>query len=95
MHVITRRRLHEFGAKHPTAKEPLGRWYRIVKQSDFKSFSDLRKTFPGADKIGKLTVFNLGGNKYRLIVAIHYNRKIIYIRAIVTHKEYDKNKWKE
>ena len=95
MHVITRRRLLEFSKIHSGAQEPLDRWYRIVKQTTFESFSDLRKTFPGVDQVGPLTVFNIGGNKYRLIVAIHYNRKIIYIRDILTHREYDKGKWKE
>jgi mRNA interferase HigB len=55
----------------------------------------LREVFSSADKVGKLTVFNIGGNKARLITAIHYNRKIIYIRAILTHQEYDEGKWKE
>ena len=51
--------------------------------------------FPNADQVGKLTVFNIGGNKARLIAAIHYNRRKIYIRAVLTHQEYDQNKWKE
>lgn len=95
MRVITRRRLLEFTEKHPDANEPLDRWYRIMKSSAFESFSALRKSFPSADKVNKLTVFNIGGNKYRLIVAIHYDRKIVYIREILTHQEYDKGRWKE
>jgi len=51
--------------------------------------------FPLADQVGKLTVFNIGGNKVRLIAAIHYNRQKIYIRAVLTHSEYDEGKWKE
>jgi mRNA interferase HigB len=51
--------------------------------------------FPSADQVGKLTVFNIGGNKVRLMAAIHYNRKKIYIRAVLTHSEYDQGKWKE
>ncbi len=62
---------------------------------DFKSFADLRNTFGSADQVGNLTVFNIGGNKLRLIAAIHYNRRIIYIRAVLTHQEYDEGKWKE
>ena len=95
MHVITRKRLLEFCKKHPDAAEPLDRWYRIVKHSNFESFMDLRKTFPQADQVGRLTVFNVGGNKYRLIAYIVYNRKRIYIRDVLTHPEYDKSKWKE
>lgn len=93
--MITRKRLLEFCKKHPDAAEPLDRWYRIVKHSNFESFMDLRKTFPQADQVGRLTVFNVGGNKYRLIAYIVYNRKRIYIRDVLTHPEYDKSKWKE
>lgn len=95
MRIITRKRLLEFSEIHPEAEEPLDRWYRIVKLHDFESFSELKHVFPSADKVGNLTVFNIGGNKYRLIVAVHYNRKIVYIRAILTHREYDKGKWKD
>jgi mRNA interferase HigB len=54
-----------------------------------------RETFPAADQVGKLTVFNIGGNKVRLIAAIHYNRRKIYIRAVLTHAEYDEQRWGE
>ncbi|MBL1212258.1 MAG: type II toxin-antitoxin system HigB family toxin [Ignavibacteriae bacterium] len=95
MHIISRKRLLEFSKKHPDSQEPLDRWYRIVKQSNYSSFSELRKTFPKADQVGKFTVFNIGGNKYRLIAYIVYHAKRIYIRHILSHKEYDKGKWKE
>ena len=95
MHIITRKRLLEFGEKYGEAKLPIDRWYRIVKRTDFGSFSDLRETFPSADQIGKLTAFNIGGNKFRLITFIVYSKKRIYIRDILTHKEYNKSKWKE
>lgn len=95
MHVITRKRLPAFSEKYSDADEPLERWYRIVKHTDFESFTDLRKTFPQADQVGRLTVFNIAGNKYRLIAYIVYGRKRIYIRDILTHAEYDKGKWKE
>lgn len=66
-----------------------------MKREDFNSIAEVRQIFPTADKVGKLTVFNIGGNKFRLIVAIHYNRNKVYIRAILTHREYDKCNWKE
>lgn len=95
MHIITRKRLRDFGKIHPDSEEPLDRWYRIVKQSNYNSFAELRKTFPKADQVGKFTVFDIGGNKYRLIAYIVYSAKRIYIRHILTHPEYDKGKWKE
>jgi mRNA interferase HigB len=95
MHVITRKRLNEFAEKFPEIKNALADWYRLMKQNDFDSIAEIRQIFSGADKVGKLTVFNIGGNKVRLVAAIHYNRKKIYIRAVLTHKEYDEGKWKE
>lgn len=95
MHIITRKRLLEFSKKHPDSIESLDRWYRIVKQSNYNSFAELRKTFPKADQVGKITVFDIGGYKYRLIAYIVYPAKRIYIRHILTHPEYDKGKWKE
>jgi mRNA interferase HigB len=95
MHIITRKRLNEFAEEHPDAQSALQHWYKQAKSKDFKSFVELRKTFPSADHVGRLTVFNIGGNKARLIAAIHYNRHIIYIRAVLTHREYDEGTWKE
>lgn len=95
MHVITRKRLNEFAKLHPDVKNALAQWYKLIKQNEFASFIELRELFPSADQIGKLTVFNIGGNKVRLIVAIHYNRKKVYIRAVLTHAEYDEKRWKE
>ena len=95
MHIITRKRLNEFAQKYPENKSALLQWYQLMKQGGFNSIAELRKVFPSADKVGKLTVFNIGGNKIRLIAAIHYNRKKVYIRAVLLHPEYDKSKWKE
>ncbi|HEX4140283.1 MAG TPA: type II toxin-antitoxin system HigB family toxin [Candidatus Methylacidiphilales bacterium] len=94
MHVITRKRLNEFVDEHPDAETPLANWYRLTKKNRFRNFTELRALFPAADQVGNKTVFNIGGNKYRLIAAIHYNRNRIYIRAILTHREYDKGNWK-
>ncbi len=95
MHIITRKRLNDFVEKFPETKNALADWYRLMKRNDFDSIAEIREIFPSADKVGKLTVFNIGGNKIRLVAAIHYNRKKIYIRACLTHKEYDEGKWKE
>ena len=78
MHVITRNRLNEFAEKHPDTKSSLARWYGIMRKSRVLNFAQLRETFPGADQVEKFTVFNIGGNKVRLIAALHYNRNKIY-----------------
>lgn len=95
MHIITRKRLNDFVAEHREMYTALERWYRLVKKGSFASFEDLRSVFPTVDKVGKLTVFDIGGNKVRVIAAIHYNRRKIYIREVLTHVEYDKDKWKK
>ena len=65
-----------------------------MKDHHFGNFADLKALFPSADQVANKTVFNIGGNKYRLIAALHYNRGRIYIRAILTHREYDKGNCK-
>ena len=95
MHIITRKRLNEFAAQHPDSRTALEHWYRLVKTGTFGSFAELRQVFASADQVGKLTVFNIGGNKVRLIAAIHYNRRRVYIRAVLTHEEYSQGTWKE
>ena len=95
MHIITRKRLNEFAAMFPETTTALAHWYSLAKLNDFLNFAELKAIFPSADQVGKLTVFNIGGNKVRLIAAIHYNRRKVYIRAVLTHAEYDAGKWKE
>jgi len=95
MHIITRKRLNEFAEKHPDAKSSLQHWYKQMKSGRPRSFVELRAIFPAADQVGNLTVFNIGGGKARLIAAIHYNRQKVYIRAVLTHDEYDRGKRKE
>jgi len=87
--------LREFAARHREAAEPLSIWYAIMSKTDFASFAELRRVFGSVDKVGKFTVFDIGGNKFRLIAAVHYNRKKVYIRHVFTHAEYDRDKWKE
>ena len=84
----------EFARIHPDARAPLNAWFSIVRKTDYTSFADLRMTFPSADQVNRFTVFNIGGNKFRLIAAIHYNRKKIYIRHVLTHDEYDRGAWR-
>jgi mRNA interferase HigB len=95
MHVITRKRLNEFAEKYPESKAALTHWYIAVKKGNFSNFAELRAVFSSADRVGKLTVFNIGGNRVRLIASIHYNRKKVYVRAVLTHAEYDEDNWKE
>ena len=95
MHVITRKRILEFSHSHPESRGALEAWFSIVVKTRFASFTNLRRTFPSADWVDGNVVFNIGGNNYRLIAAIHFNRGKLYIRHILTHAEYDKGGWKQ
>ena len=90
MHVISRKALRSFWEQHPDSESALSRWFKIMSQSEFGDFNALRATFPSADKVGALVVFNIGGNKYRLVASIHFNRGKVYIRHVLTHREYDR-----
>ncbi len=91
MHVISRKSLRQFWEKYPDSETALIRWFKLINLASFQNFDELRSIFPGADLVDDLIVFNIGGNKYRLIASIHFNRQKIYIRHVLTHSEYDKN----
>ena len=95
MHIITRRRITEAKALYPHCLSALAGWLKIMENNEFKNFAELKKVFNSIDKVGDLFVFNIGGNKLRIIASIHFNRQKVYIRHILTHQEYDKSKWKE
>ena len=95
MHIISRKILRAFWQKYPDSQSALTRWFKIVQKTDFANFADLRVAFPSADQVENLIVFNIGGNKYRLIASIHFNRHKVYIRHVMTHKEYDRGNWKK
>jgi mRNA interferase HigB len=94
MHVIAKPILIEFWRQHSDAERPLIAWYRIMKSSTFTDFNDLRTTFASADYVDGLTVFDIGGNKYRLIASVHYDRHKVYVRAVLRHEAYDLGRWK-
>jgi len=100
MRIVAPPRLREFARVHPDAAEPLEKWYRSARQAKWQSLQEARRVFPHADAVtvasGKTaTVFNIRGNKYRLITAIHYNRQRVYVLGFLTHAEYSKDKWKD
>jgi mRNA interferase HigB len=80
--------------KHEIAKQPLDDWYRIAKRANWNNLAEVRTVYPHADLVGSCIVFNVGGNKYRLIAKLDFQRRVLYIRFILTHKEYDEGGWK-
>lgn len=92
MIVIALRTIKTFGENHPLAVSPLNEWYRKTKLADWNSFNELQQTFGACDFIGNdRYVFNIGGNNFRLIAMIHFKNRTLYIRAILTHVQYDEH----
>ena len=95
MHIITKKRIIEAKRRHYDCATALDGWFKVVEANNFTNFAHLKKTFKSVDKVGDLYVFDIGGNKLRLIASIHFNRQKLYIRHILTHKEYDAGKWRK
>lgn len=95
MHVISERKLREFWDIHPDAETPLSAWHREAEHAEWSKFADVRERYPSASQVGKFTVFNIGGNKFRLIVVVHFNRGKLYVRHVLTHEEYSRGKWRD
>jgi mRNA interferase HigB len=92
MHVISKRTLTDFGElpNRQDAREPLDAWYREAKRAKWNSFGDVKRTYASASVVANdRVVFNIHGNKYRLIVALNYAAGIVYIKFIGTHAQYD------
>jgi mRNA interferase HigB len=100
MRVITRKRLREFAQRYPDAAESLRKWEHVFREAEWESLQEVRRVYPHADAVtvtsgNTVTVFNVRGNKYRLITAIHYNWQRVYILRLLTHAEYSKGFWKD
>ena len=94
MRVISVTRLKEFWVKHPKAETPLATWYQVVRHAAWKTTAKMLQTWPSADIVERSTVFNIGGNEYRLIARVEYRRHEVYIRTVLTHAQYSKEDWK-
>jgi mRNA interferase HigB len=98
--VISLKPLKEFWNRHPDAELPLRKWFKTVTAASWTSLKDVRATYAHADGIGSgaghtLTVFNIGGNKYRLIARIRYDYQLVNVRHVLTHGEYEQGAWKD
>jgi mRNA interferase HigB len=92
--VISRKKLKEAASTHAEVTPALNAWYRIARRAKWKSLADVRVTWSSADIYGECTIFNIKGNKYRLIVWINFYTQKIFIRHVMTHAEYTKGGWK-
>lgn len=89
MRLISNKALREFAIRQRDAGEALQAWRKLIERSTFDGFADLRRVFNSVDKVGNYFVFNIAGNRCRLIAAIHFNTQTLYVRAVLTHAEYD------
>jgi len=94
MRLISNKALRDFAARHPEAEIPLQAFRLILEKGRYGNFADLRQAFRGVDKVGNHFVFNIGGNKFRLIAAIAFAPQLLWVKAVLTHEEYDKGDWK-
>ena len=88
--IVTERRIREFIEQEPRSAEAMWRWVDVIESTASSNPAELKATFASASFVGDLTVFNVGGNKYRIAVFVHYRAQIVYIKKIGTHQEYDK-----
>jgi mRNA interferase HigB len=100
MRVIKEKTIRVMGRRNPEASHGLARWLELVEEGDWRHLADVRTVFRHADEVkvasGRtVVVFNIAGNKYRLIAAIHYDRKNVFVLMLLTHAQYSKDRWKD
>ena len=89
------RRWIDAGWPHGDAEISLTAWYKTTRKANWQNLAELKKVYPSADLVGRYTVFNIRGNKYRLIARINYRSQTLFVIAVMTHEEYELGKWKE
>jgi len=95
MHVFSEKPIREAKARWPHAANALAQWFRLASRVYPRDFSAMKSIFPATDKVGEFHVFDIGGNKLRLIAFVSYRSQRLYIKHVMDHREYDRGKWKE
>ena len=93
--VISRKKIRDASEQHPEWEASLSAWYRIAKNADWTNFPDVRQSWRNSDSVGTCIVFDLSHNKCRLIAWVNYRSKKVFVRYILSHADYDKEKWKD
>ncbi len=97
--MISQKALRDFAKEHADAAKPLSAWLKLARRGTFQNLAEMKKAFASTDLVSagsrSLYVFNIGGNKYRLIAAIHFNSQKLFVRNILTHSEYATGRWKK
>jgi mRNA interferase HigB len=92
--IIGVAKLNGFALRHTKAAKPLANWENVVKEASWKNSQELKRTFNSVDDFEGRTIFNIGGNKFRLIAMIDYQEQFLNVVDVLTHIEYDKDRWK-
>jgi len=85
--------LLKLASKHPGCLKELTRWYRTARKATWRHFNDVRRDFASADQVGAVLIFDVSHNALRLIVRVNYTYRTLYVKALLTHKEYDRKEW--
>jgi len=93
MRIVSRKAIREAAARHTEWSASLNAWYKIAKNADWKNFSDVRNSWRNSDVVGPFVVFDISNNRCRLIATIKYRWRMVYIRRILSHAEYDQKEW--
>jgi mRNA interferase HigB len=86
--------LRKFWRQHADARRPLLTWFHVTSEQSWSNLAEVREMFPHADAIDGFTIFNIKGNRYRLITKIDYENRIVYVREMLTHADYSKGRWR-
>ena len=95
MRIVAKKTLREFWVRYPDAEDPLLAWFREVEKEDWSNPAQVKEKYRSASFVGNRVVFNIKGNDYRLVVKINYPYRVVYVRFVGTHKEYDEIDVKE
>lgn len=95
MRVISKKPLREFWERHPESKTLMLAWFRKISDTTASTFVELRREFSAVDYVDGFTVFDVGGNHFRIAAVIHYNEQRLYVRQVMRHAEYDRNAWRK
>ena len=89
MRLISNRALRAFSQRHPLSATPLQAWRKLIEHVSPRNHADLKRLANSVDRVGDYYVFDVGGNKYRIVAAVHFDRQMLFVRHVFTHAEYD------
>ncbi len=95
MRIVSRKAINEAASKHSEWGASLTAWYKIARHADWKNFAEVRNSWRNSDVVGRYVVFDISHNRCRLIATIKYKWRMIYIRNILSHAEYDEREWQK